>query len=73
MRSIKVLVLLILIAFGAVSACCFGSGGGGSTEVKTQTSTTTLGQELIDLDKAHKDGVISEKEYKRAKKELLKK
>jgi hypothetical protein len=29
------------------------------------------GQELSDLDKAYKDGIITEKEYNKAKKEIL--
>jgi hypothetical protein len=36
-------------------------------------STQTLGQQLIDLDKAYKEGVITEKEYKKTKEALIKK
>jgi len=48
------------------------SGCGGSPEVQSTTKTTTLGQELMDLEKAHKQGVITEKEYNAAKEKLLK-
>jgi len=44
--------------------------GGGSTHVKAKQTTT--GQELIDLDKAYKDGIITEKEYKKSKDKILK-
>jgi hypothetical protein len=36
-------------------------------------STQTLGQQLIDLDKAYKEGVITEKEYNKSKKALMEK
>ena len=41
--------------------------------MKTTTRSTTLGQELIDLDKAYQQGAITEDQYKKAKEELLKK
>ena len=51
----------------------FVACGGSKTEVKSEptTVTTTLGQELQDLEKAYKDGVITEKEYEKAKKRLI--
>ena len=33
---------------------------------------TTMGQELMDLDESRKKGLISDKEYERAKKDILK-
>ena len=62
------LLLIVLVSLNIV-AC----GGGTKTDVVTETSTTTLGQELQDLDKAYKDGIITEKEYKKAKEKLIKK
>ena len=62
------LALIVMVSLNFV-AC----GGGTKTDVVTETSTTTLGQELQDLDKAYKDGIISEKEYKKAKEKLIKK
>ena len=49
-----------------------GCGGGGA-DVKTESSSysTTLGQELKDLEDAYKKGIISEKEYNNAKKNLI--
>ena len=48
-----------------------GCGGGGA-DVKQTTTTTTLGKELQDLDDAYKKGLLSEKEYKEARKTLMK-
>jgi hypothetical protein len=45
-----------------------GCGGGGAN---VQDNTATLGQQLIDLDAAYKKGIITEKEYEKAKKKLL--
>ena len=44
------------------------SCGGGGAKVESTVSTQTLGQQLIDLDKAYKEGVLTEKEYNKAKK-----
>jgi hypothetical protein len=43
--------------------------GGGGASVKQ--SMTTLGQELQDLDDAYKKGLLTEKEYKKAKEDLI--
>ena len=50
-----------------------GGCGGGGADVKTESSSysTTLGQELKDLEDAYKKGIISEKEYNDAKKKLI--
>ena len=49
-----------------------GCGSEAKTEVK-QAPQTTLGQELLDLDKAREKGVISDDEYKKLKEEIIKK
>ena len=56
----------MLIIFGAAMAGC--SGG----DIQTQSYTTTLGQELQDLEQAYKDGIITEKQYEDSKKKLIK-
>jgi hypothetical protein len=63
---------LILMVLSATACGCLG-GGGGKTQVQSTTTTTTLGQELQDLQKAHESGAIDDKQYEKAKKELLKK
>jgi hypothetical protein len=46
--------------------------GCGSTKVSTQTNSS-VGQQLMDLQKAHDEGVIDDKEYARLRKSLVKK
>lgn len=64
LRAVAITGLALMISAGLV-AC----GGGGAT---MQASTTTMGQELIDLEESYKKGIINEKEYDRAKKDILK-
>jgi hypothetical protein len=61
---------LILASFLMLLPLWMGCGGG--AKVKSTTSTQTLGQEMIDLDKAYAQGIINKKEYDRAKKGLMK-
>ena len=48
--------------------------GGGRAKVETTdiTTTTPLGQELMDLQKAYEQGIITEEEYKEAKEKIIK-
>lgn len=64
-HTLRTIVFIAVLAVGPQLSGC----GGGSTEVKT--SGKTQGQELIDLDKAYKEGIITESQYKKAKKEIL--
>jgi hypothetical protein len=69
MKLVKVLALTLLLAYcGGMLGC-----GGGGADVKQSTTTTTLGKELMDLDDAYKKGLLSESEYKDARKRLMKK
>jgi len=68
MKRVTMWMLIGLIAVSVALTSC----GGGGAKVETKTKTTTLGKELLDLDKAYKDGVITEKEYQKAKEQLLK-
>jgi len=69
MKLMRVLtVVLLLVCSGALLGC-----GGGGADVKQSTTTTTLGKELQDLDDAYKKELMSEKEYKEARKNLMKK
>jgi hypothetical protein len=66
MNFLRVLSLFIFLTLGLGFIGC----GGGSTDIKA--SNTTVGQELIDLEKAYKDGIITEKEYNDTKSKILK-
>lgn len=65
-RSVTWIVMGIILVSLVMSGC------GGGTTVKSTTRTTTLGQELMDLEKAYKSGIMSEKEYKSTREKLLK-
>lgn len=61
-------VLLLVIVMSLLAGCC---GGGTSTKIDTQTSTRTVGEQMIDLQKAYDSGAITEREYKKAKQDIL--
>ena len=68
MRHRTLIILCALfVTFSLVD--CAGCGGGG--EARIEARTTTLGQELQDLKSAYDQGIITENEYKRKKKDLL--
>jgi hypothetical protein len=62
--QLRLVSIMLLMTF-SLSGC---GGGGASMEART----TTTGQELMDLDKAYKEGLLTEKEYESKKKEILK-
>ncbi|GLI32651.1 hypothetical protein DAMNIGENAA_00840 [Desulforhabdus amnigena] len=67
MNRVKWIVLMIFLFFIlSINGC----GGGGAKNVN-EVRSTTLGQELLDLDAAYNKGVISEKEYKDSKKRIM--
>lgn len=54
------------------SLCLTGCGGGGArTSTVQETRTTTVGQELLDLQKAYEAGTINESQYQAQKKKIL--
>ena len=73
MMKVKILVLACVFSLAAgLTACgCLGGGSGGEAQVHTTTKTTTTGQDLIDLKKAHDEGVISDEEYEKAREKIL--
>ncbi len=59
-------VVVMMVTVMGLAAC-----GGGSADVKAQSYSTTLGQELKDLEDAYQKGIITEKQYKNAKENLI--
>lgn len=67
MKKLGVIMLTgLLLASFTLSGC-----GGKKTTV--EATTTTLGQELVDLQQAYEKGIISEKEYNDLKNKAIKK
>jgi hypothetical protein len=59
------LTAAVLVSALLATAC------GSSTRVESETHTTTVGQELLDLQRAFDSGVITEDEYRRTKNDIL--
>lgn len=66
MNSRSLFTGLLLTALSASLTGC-----GSSTKV-TNTAQTSVGQQLVDLDNARARGIITEKEYNRLKKAVIK-
>ena len=69
MKPWKIATIVMLLFFCTSLFACSGGGA----KVETTTTTVTLGQQLIDLNNAYKEGALDEKQYKKAKENLLKK
>ena len=68
MKKLGVFIVIVLLATS------LGLSGCGRKQQNVQTTTsTTLGQELVDLQQAYEKGIISEKEYNDLKKKAMKK
>jgi len=65
MTQLKIFFIIVVISF--LVAC-----GGGGAKVESTTTSTTMGQELMDLDESFKKGLLTEKEYKKAKENIMK-
>ena len=64
-KTMAVLAVCGLLLFG-VAAC-----GGGGAEVKSEVSTTTTGQQLMDLKKALDSGAMTQQEYEKERAKIL--
>jgi len=68
MKKLSVMLIAMLIALS------IGLSGCGRKQTTTvQSTSTTLGQELVDLQQAYDKGIITEKEYNDLKKKAMKK
>ena len=66
-RTLVACAVCGILLFG-VAAC-----GGGGTQVKSEVSTTTVGQQLMDLKKALDAGAMTQQEYEQQRKKILEK
>lgn len=63
-QPVRMILPVVFLLCGLLLVGC-------SSNVETFNSTTTIGQQLEDLDKAYKSNAITEAEYKKAKEILL--
>ncbi len=63
-------VLAIILMALAMTGCVFAPGGHGDRD-DDRHGEPTIGQQLIDLDRARDEGIISEAEYERTKQDFL--
>lgn len=67
MKQLKLFIIITMLGAAVTLSGCGGSG------TQVQATNTTIGQELQDLKTAHDQGIITKKEYDRAKKDILNK
>ena len=67
MKILRVFTLILILLVSVNFIAC----GGSKSQNNVKASTTTLGQELQDLKAAYDKGIITEKEYEKAKKKLI--
>ena len=65
----RIISMLLVLALLTTLASCIAVGSGGSKKVDHQT---TLGHQLIDLQKARDEGAISQQEYEELREKLKK-
>lgn len=58
-----------MVALGAtLSGCC---GGGVKEQTPVKVETKSAGEQLMDLQKAHESGAITEKEYDKMRQDII--
>ena len=70
-RRLMCLRMLSVVGLIGLMSTLAGCSGGGA-KVQSDITTTTKGQQLMDLQKARDSGAISEKEYQSLKKNIMK-
>ena len=63
-------MLFVMLTAVVFSGCC-GPGGGAKVENKSITTTKSLGEQLMDLQKAYESGAITESQYNDLKKKAI--
>lgn len=64
-KTVAIAALCSIFLLGVV-AC-----GGGGADVRSEVSTTTTGQQLMDLKKALDSGAMTKEEYEKERKKIL--
>ncbi|BAO45055.1 hypothetical protein [Thiolapillus brandeum] len=63
---------ILLASTLAFSLFALQGCGGGGAKVSSSVTTTTMGEELQDLETSYNKGLLTEDEYKTARKAILK-
>ena len=61
----------LLLALCGILLFGFAACGGGGADVRSEITTTTVGQQLIDLKKALDSGAMTQQEYEQQRKKIL--
>jgi hypothetical protein len=62
---------LVVLALGGLLLAGVAACAGGGAEVKSEVSTTTVGQQLLDLKRARDAGAMNQEEYEREREKVL--
>jgi hypothetical protein len=65
--------VLVLLAVCGLFVSGLAACGGGGADVRSEVSTTTTGQQLMDLKKALDSGAMTQQEYEKERKKILEK
>jgi hypothetical protein len=68
MEARKLKMCVVALVFVGLAAC-----GGGGADVRSEVTTTTTGQQLLDLKRALDSGAMSQSEYDRERHKVLNK
>ncbi len=63
--------IAVCLAFSGVLLIGIAGCGGGGAEVRSEVTTTTVGQQLLDLKKAYDAGAMTQKEYEQQRAKVL--
>lgn len=65
--TVRATAPVVALLLAAALAGCWGGGA----DVRNSTRSTTVGQELIDLERAHEQGLLDQREYERQRRRIL--
>jgi hypothetical protein len=71
LRGFVCIGAISLFSLLAIVGCCGPGGGGATVESKNITTTKTLGEQLMDLQKAYESGAITQDQYNDLKKKAI--
>jgi hypothetical protein len=71
-RGLLRLVPYVCVVGVCMAAFAIGGCGGGGAAVRSEVRSTTVGQELMDLQRARDSGVITPDEYEKQREKILK-